>query len=112
VPFAKNAYVLGAVTTPKNVPVKENITATQAVAMAGGQHVLLASNQLTILRLNDRGETTTLTLDLKKVTTGMEADIPLKAGDIVFVQESGIRRFLYDFKNLFPGSYSVGAAAL
>lgn len=112
VPFAQNAYVLGAVTTPKNVPVKDSITATQAVAMAGGQHVMLASNQVTIVRLNDRGETTTLTLDLKKVTTGKEADIPLKGGDIVFVQESGIRRFLYDFKNLFPGSYSVGAAAL
>jgi polysaccharide export outer membrane protein len=112
VPFAKNAYVLGAVTTPKNVPVKDNITATQAVAMAGGQHVMLSSNQLTVVRLNERGGTTTLTLDLKKVTAGQEADIPLKGGDIVFVQESGIRRFLYDFKNLIPGSYSIGAAAL
>ena len=44
VPFAQNAYVLGAVTTPKNVPVKDNITATQAVAMAGGQHIILSSN--------------------------------------------------------------------
>jgi polysaccharide export outer membrane protein len=111
VPFAQNAYVLGAVTTPKNVPVKDNITAIQAVAMAGGQHVILSSNQVTILRFNDRGETTTLTLDLKKVTAGQEADIPLKGGDIVFVQESGIRRFLYDFKNLFPGNYSIGSAA-
>ena len=111
VPFAQDAYVLGAVTTPKNVPVKNNITATQAVAMAGGQHIILASNQVTIVRLNDRGETTTLTLDLKKVTAGQEADIPLKGGDIVFVQESGIRRFLYDFRNLIPGSYSIGAAA-
>lgn len=111
VPFAQNAYVLGAVTTPKNVPVKDNITAIQAVAMAGGQHVILSSNQVTIVRFNDRGETTTLTLDLKKVTAGQEADIPLKGGDIVFVQESGIRRFLYDFKNLFPGNYSIGSAA-
>jgi polysaccharide export outer membrane protein len=111
VPFAEDAYVLGAVTTPKNVPVKNNITATQAVAMAGGQHIILSSNQVTIVRFNDRGETTTLTLDLKKVTAGQEADIPLKGGDIVFVQESGIRRFLYDFKNLFPVNYSLGSAA-
>ena len=57
------------------------------------------------------GRPTTLTLNLKKVTAGQEADIPLKGGDIVFVQESGIRRFLYDFKNLFPGNYSIGSAA-
>jgi len=111
VPFAQDAYVLGAVTTPKNVPVKDNITATQAVAMAGGQHVMLASNQVTVVRLNDQGGTDTLTLNLKRVTAGQEPDIPLKGGDIVFVKESTIRRAMYDFKNLFPGSYSMGTAA-
>lgn len=112
VPYAQNAYVLGAVTTPKNVLVKDNITATQAVAMAGGQHTMLASDRLTVVRLNDQGGIETLTLDLGRVTAGKETDIPLKGGDIVFVQESKLRRYLYDFKNLIPGSYSIGAAAL
>jgi polysaccharide export outer membrane protein len=111
VPFAQSAYVLGAVTTPKNVPVKENLTATQAVAMAGGQHLMLSSNQVTVVRLNNQGGTDTLTLNLKSVTAGQEPDIPLKGGDIVFVKESTIRRAMYDFKNLFPGSYSMGTAA-
>lgn len=111
VPFAQNAYVLGAVVTPKNVPVKDNITATQAVAMAGGQHTILASDKVTIVRLNDQGETVTLTLDLGRVTAGKQADIPLKGNDVVFVQENRIRRFLYDFRNLVPGSYGVSAAA-
>ena len=111
VPFAQDAYVLGAVTTPKNVPVRDNITATQAVAMAGGQHLMLSSNQVTVVRLNAQGGTDTLNLNIKKVTNGQEADIPLKGGDIVFVQESTIRRLMYDFKNLFPGSYSMGTAA-
>jgi polysaccharide export outer membrane protein len=111
VPFAKNAYVLGAVMKPTNVPVKDNITAIQAVAIAGGQHTLLASDRVTVTRLNDQGKPITLTLDLGKVTAGQEADIPLKENDIVFVQESGFRRFLFDFRNLMPGSYSIGSSA-
>lgn len=111
VPYAQNAYVLGAVTTPKNVPVKDNLTATQAVAMAGGQHILLSSNRLTVLRLDDQGKPVTLHLDLSKVTSGQEPDILLKGNDIVYVQESGLRRFLFDFRSLMPGSYSVGSSA-
>jgi polysaccharide export outer membrane protein len=112
VPFAKNAYVLGAVMRPGSVPVKDGLTAAQAVALAGGKHALLASDQVTIVRLNDRGEITTLSLDLGRVTAGQEADIPLKENDIVTVQESGIRRFFFDFRNLMPGSYSMGAPFL
>ena len=112
VPFAKNAYVLGAVMKPGNVTVKDRLTAAQAVALAGGQHSLLASDRVTILRLNERGEAVILTMDLGKVTAGQEADIPLKENDIITVQESGIRRLLYDFRNLMPGSYSLGAAML
>lgn len=111
VPFAQNAYVLGAVTTPKNVPVKDGLTATQAVAMAGGQHTILASNKLTVVRLNDQGETVTFNLDLGRVTAGQEQDISLKGNDIVFVQESGVRRFFFDLRNLLPGSYGVTASA-
>jgi polysaccharide biosynthesis/export protein len=110
VPYARFAYVLGAVLKPTNVPVKDNITATQAVAMAGGQHPILASNRVTITRLNDKGKIMTLSLDLGKVTAGKEGDIPLKENDIVYVQESGLRRFLYDFRNLMPGSYGISAA--
>jgi protein involved in polysaccharide export with SLBB domain len=110
VPFARNAYILGSVNKPGNVPVKDNITATQAVAMAGGQNIQLASNNVTIVRLDDKGAATTLQLNLGAVTTGKEPDIVLKENDIVFVQESGVRRFFYDFKNLFPGSVSAGAS--
>lgn len=112
VPFAQNAYVLGAVNRPRDVPVKGGLTAVQAVAMAGGQHPILASDQLTVTRLNDKGEIITLSLNLGKVTAGQEGDISLKENDIVYVKENAIRRFLYDFRNLVPGSYGVSAAAL
>lgn len=111
VPFAQSAYVLGAVTTAKNVPVKDNLTVTQAVAMAGGQHIVLASDRVTVVRLNDKGEPVTLKLELDKVVSGQEPDILLKGNDLVYVQESGIKRFFYNIRSLMPGSYSVGSTA-
>lgn len=104
VPHAKNAYVLGAVRKPGNVPLKGNLTATQAVAMAGGLDPALASNNLTIVRLNEKGESDIVPINLKRVTNGEEKDTLLKENDIVVVKESIIRRFAYDFKNLLPGS--------
>jgi polysaccharide export outer membrane protein len=112
VPFAKSAYVLGAVTKPGNVFIKDNVTVTQAVAMAGGLHPMLASNKITVLRLDEKGATSAIRLDVGQVTAGKEADIPLKENDIVFVQESTLRRFLYDFRNLMPGSFGVGASVV
>jgi hypothetical protein len=44
-----------------------------------------------------------------QVTAGEEMDIVLKENDIVFVQESGFRRFLFNFKNLIPASFGASA---
>lgn len=112
VPFAESAYVLGAVIKPCNVILKNNLSATQAVAMAGGLHTLLASNKVTIVRMNELGKATTIPLDLGRVTKGEEADIPLKVGDIVYVEENIVRRMLFDFRSLVPVSPSMGFPGL
>jgi polysaccharide export outer membrane protein len=56
VPFANNAYVLGAVNKPGSVPVKNNLTVTQAIAVTGGVNSLLASGQCSIIRFDDKGQ--------------------------------------------------------
>jgi protein involved in polysaccharide export with SLBB domain len=110
VPFAYNAYVLGAVNRPGNVMIKDNLTATQAVAMAGGVNPLFATNQIVVIRLDDKGQRTRIPIDLSRVTAGENVDVPLKENDIVFVQESGLKRFLFNFKALLPGSMGMGAS--
>lgn len=110
VPYAKSAFVLGAVTKPGNVFLKDNLTVAQAVALSGGPNLLLASNNVTVVRMDDKGVATTIPLNLGKVTDGSEPDLPLKENDIVFVRENPIRRFLFDFRNLMPGSYGIGAS--
>lgn len=102
VPPAKNAYVLGAVNKPGNVPVKDNLTVSQAVAMSGGLHLQLASNNVTIVRFDDQGQRLTIPVNLGRVTSGSEVDPLLQTNDVVFVQENMVRRVLYDFKNLNP----------
>jgi polysaccharide export outer membrane protein len=111
VPYARMAYVLGAVKKSGQVPVKDNLTATQAIAMTEGTDPMLSSNTVTILRLGKDGQRQTIDINLKQVRNGTEPDPLLQPQDVVFVHESTIRRVLYDIKNLIPGSMSLGYAA-
>jgi polysaccharide export outer membrane protein len=111
VPPAQMAFVLGAVKKPGQVPVRHNLTVTQAVAMTEGQDLILSSNRITILRFGEQGERLTIPVDLKGITSGNDPDPLLKPNDIVFVHEHGIRRFFYDIRNLLPGSMGMSGAA-
>lgn len=106
---AKSAFVLGAVKKPGQVPVKENLTVTQALALAEGLDLVLASNNVSILRFDEQGQRLLIPVNLKEVTSGQAADVLLKENDIVFVQESGLRRVLFDIKSFMPGSLGMGA---
>jgi len=112
VPFANLAFVLGAVHKPGEVPVKNNMTVTKAVAQAGGQHIILASNSATILRVDENGQRQTIPINIASITKGHEPDVPLKENDIVFVHESGMRRFLFDLKMFNPGAVGAGIPAM
>ncbi len=109
VPPAQMAFVLGAVRRPGEVPVRNHLTATQAVALSQGQDLILSSNRITILRFGEQGERLAIPLNLKGITSGTEPDPRLKPNDIVFVHESCIRRFFYDIRNLLPGTMGMSA---
>lgn len=107
VPFARSAFVLGAVNKPGNVPVKDNLTVTQALALAGGLNPLLASNRITVVRFNEKGEQVNLAMNVNDTISGKEKDPLVQENDIVYAHESGFRRFLFNFRNLVPGAFSV-----
>lgn len=108
VPFAGHAYVLGGVRKPGSVTVRDNLTLTQAVALAGGLDPVLGTQRVDIMRLDEQGGPITLTADLANVQSRAEPDIPLKENDVVVVNESSFRKALFVFKELLPGS--VGGA--
>lgn len=106
VPFAGNAYVLGGVRRPGSVTVKDNLTLSQAVALAGGLDPLLATSKVSVTRRDEQGNAIQLAADLKRILNRQEQDIPLKDNDVVVVGESALRKGLFIFKELLPGTYS------
>jgi len=102
VPFADTAYVMGAVKSPRSIAVKENLTVSQAVALAGGVDPLLASNSITIMRFDKQGNPTSIKANLKSIIARNEPDIPIKGSDVVVVNESTVKMALYLFKSLIP----------
>ncbi len=113
VPPAGLAYVLGSVNKPGSVPVKDNLTVSQAIAVAGSPVAGLAKPQATtILRLDEQGQAITLPVNLSAIISKKEPDIVLKEQDVVFVPESIVRRFLTDVRQLIGGGMSVGYSIL
>lgn len=102
VPHAQAAYVLGAVKRPGEVLIKDKLTVTQALSLSQGLDPSLASNSISILRFDENGQRIIIPVNYKGVTSGQDPDPAIKPNDIVFVQESGFRRFFLDFKALMP----------
>jgi len=112
VPFAGTAYVLGGVRKPGNIAVKESITISQAVAMAGGVDPILGTNSITIMRFDDQGKPITINTNLSSIIARNDPDLPLKDSDVVVVNESTLKKSLYIIRTLLPipsGSYSMAA---
>lgn len=111
VPFAGTAYVLGGVRKPGGIPVKENITVSQAVAMAGGVDPILGTNRITVMRFDDQGKPQSINLNLGNIMANTEPDLPLQNNDVVMVRESPVKKTLYIIRTLLPipsGSYAIG----
>jgi polysaccharide biosynthesis/export protein len=108
VPPAKSAFVLGAVKKPGQVPVKDNITVSQALALTEGVDPMLGSFNVSVVRLDDQGQRIIIPVKLGRVVDGQDPDPLLKENDVVFVSESIIKRFLFNVRNLAPGSFSAG----
>jgi polysaccharide export outer membrane protein len=110
IPFAGTAYVLGGVRKPGNVSVKENLTVSQAVAMAGGVDPILGTNDITIMRF-EQGKPERIKVNLNGIITKNDADLPLKDSDVVVVKESTIKKSLFLIKSLLPISGAASMAA-
>ena len=110
VPFAGNAYVLGAVKKPTNVTVKDNLTLSQAIAMAGGIDPLYATYNIAIMRFDEQGRPIRIEANLKDITSGKEADIPIKDNDAIVVKEGELKTKLWVIRQLLPipsGGYAI-----
>jgi polysaccharide export outer membrane protein len=98
--FQKPYFVVsGEVATGGKYEMRENVTALQAVMIAGGFKDSAKTSQVVVFRkLNDEtAEVRTINLRSIRKTADLENDLTLKSGDIVFVPRntlSKIERFM------------------
>lgn len=112
VPFAGTAYVLGGVRKPGNIGVKENLTVSQAVALAGGVDPILGTNSITVMRFDEEGKPISINTNLNSIIARNDEDLPIKDHDVVVVNESTIKKTLFIIRQLIPipsGSYSMSS---
>ncbi len=110
VPFAGTAFVLGAVKKPGNIAVKENLTVSQAVALAGDVDPMLANYDITIMRFDDQGKPISLNTNLKGIFARTQPDIPIKDHDVVVANANIVKKALYFFKNMLPVNAGISPA--
>lgn len=110
VPFAGTAYVLGGVKKPGNVLVKDRLTVSQAIAMAGGIDPLLGTKQIIIMRFDPQGQPIRIETNLNDITSLREPDLPVQENDVIVVREGELKKKVWTLRQVFPlpsGGYSI-----
>ncbi len=89
---AEIVYVVGEVVSPSGLMLdgSEPLTVLQAIAMAHGTNHDARLDKVRIIRKGDQGRTE-IPVQLSKIMSAKEKDIPLQADDIVFVPSSAAK---------------------
>jgi polysaccharide export outer membrane protein len=87
IPEAEQVYVVGNVYSPKSLPLKEPITVSRAIAMAGGPLRDSKTDRIHIVRQVATGKSE-MYVNLGAIARKKEADLLLQPNDIVEVPES------------------------
>jgi polysaccharide export outer membrane protein len=98
VPQADQVFVVGNVIRPSAIALKEQITVTRAIAMAGGTLPDTKKDRVRIVRQTPgTTEKTEIFVDLKAIDKQQAPDVVLLAGDIVDVPVSAGKQLLKSF---------------
>lgn len=90
---AEQAYVVGNVLRPSMIPLKDKVTISQALAMAGGTLPDTQSERVRIVRQSPGGKTE-IVVNLKAISQRRAEDVALQANDIIEVPTASGKRFL------------------
>ncbi|MBD0370031.1 MAG: polysaccharide biosynthesis/export family protein [Pyrinomonadaceae bacterium] len=98
VPDADQVYVVGNVMKPSAIPLKETITVTRAIAIAGGKMPDTKSDRVRIIRQIPGSTTKTeIFVDLNAIDKRRAEDVVLQPNDIVDVPTASGKRLLKSF---------------
>ncbi len=105
-PESQQVFVVGNVFRPMSIALKERITVSQAVAMAGGTMSDAKKDGIRILRQSPGSPSKTeIVVDLTAISKRKAEDVELMANDIVEVPTSTGKRILHNLINaVIPGA--------
>lgn len=88
IPEAEQVYVIGNVYSPRSLPLREPITVSRAIAMAGGPLRDSKTDKIHIVRQEAGGAKSEIFVNLNAIAQKKAEDLMLKPNDIVEVHES------------------------
>jgi polysaccharide export outer membrane protein len=83
---SRTVILLGQVAKPGSFPLTPGLTLMQAISLAGGLSAIANDDNVTLTRKLEKG-TKTVTISVDAITDGKAPDVPLQAGDRVYVHE-------------------------
>jgi len=83
---SKRVSVLGQVQKPGTFPLSPGMTLVDAISQAGGLNAIANRDRVSITR-RTKGGTRTALISIAAITDGQSPDIPLQAGDQIYVNE-------------------------
>lgn len=83
---SKRISILGQVQKPGSFPLTPGLTLVQAISSAGGLTAIGNRDRITLTRRTD-DRTVTVRISISAITDGRSPDIPLQAGDQIFVSQ-------------------------
>ena len=84
---SKKVEVFGEVSKPSSLSLEPGMTLLRAISQAGGFNTIADKNRVTIRRRLRDGSTKVVTVSVFDITENRIPDIPLQAGDTVFVEQ-------------------------
>lgn len=104
VPTADLIFIAGEVLKPNAYPLREGLTFTQALALAGGPSGVAKTGSIRVVRQDASKGRVEIPIDLKAVQSGKAPDIVLMANDVIEVPSSGGKTFFRNFFGALGGS--------
>ncbi|MEO7093427.1 MAG: polysaccharide biosynthesis/export family protein [Polyangiales bacterium] len=84
---SKKFAVFGAVQKPGQFPMTEGMTVVQAISLAGGFTSLADRDRVTLNRRVSKEKVVRVVFSVAAMTEGKINDVPLQAGDTIYVEE-------------------------
>jgi polysaccharide export outer membrane protein len=110
-PGAGEALVQGWVAKPGAYKITPGLTLLGVIAAAGGLAFPADSAAVEVIRNSSTGHKLKIVANLDAITSGADADVPLREGDVIEVTSSNSKLVAWGFYRFFTTVVNVGASA-